>query len=195
MKAIGSIILLLGTILILGCCPNTANAQNKSVTLDTAGLPANVKAVIVQKIQQDEITSKIETSGKWVGMGREIGIAAREGLTAVKDVTLDISKSDLGKTVIFLVAWKVAGRDFARIGISLLFAIVSIWLISRSYFRLFSKTILVERSGWWIFGTRKYQPRNTDENVLDGLDNSWVAGLHWCCLVIMLGISAAIAFL
>lgn len=194
MKKIATLILLIVIAAIAGCCPNTANAQTKAITIDTTGMPAAVKQAIVDKMKQDVITDKIESYGKWVGFGKEVGVAAREGLTAVKDVALDIANSKLGSTIMFLIIWKVAGIDFVRIGLATLFSFVSIWLISRSYFRLFNRRKITERTGWWIFGTRKYSYNEIPDDVLDGIPNSWAAGLHWFFLCIMIGISALIAF-
>jgi hypothetical protein len=164
-------------------------------------MPANVKAAIDDKMKTDEITNKIETYGKWAGMGKEIGVAAKEGLTAVKDFAVDVSESNVGKTVMFLIIWKVAGKDFVRIILATLFALISIWLISRSYFRMFATKRVIEKTGWWIFGTKKYQYIETDRDKngyridkLHGVTDSWAAGLHWLFLCIMIGIAALIAF-
>jgi hypothetical protein len=194
MKKIYAIVMLIALVgLVFGCCP--ANGQNnKVISLDTAGMPAAVKAAINEKMKTDEITNKIETYGKWAGMGKEIGVAAREGLGAVKDVAIDLSNSQLGKTVMFLIIWKVAGIDMVRIIIAVFFAIISIWLISKSYFRAFSTRTLTEKSGWWIFGTKKYTYREVPDDVFDGANNSWAAALHWIFLCVMLGIAAIVAF-
>jgi hypothetical protein len=169
-------------------------AQNKVISIDTAGMAPAVKAAIEQKMSADVVTQKIETYGKWAGMGKEIGTAAKEGLGAIKDVAIDLSNSNLGKTVMFLIVWKVAGRDFVRIILAFLFAATCVWLVSRSYFRLFSTRKLVSKTGWWIFSTKTYESREVPDDVLDGVPNSWAAGLHWLFLCIMIGISALIAF-
>jgi hypothetical protein len=96
----------------------------------------SLKVEIEKQMKVNEITNKMETYGKWAGMGKEIGIAAKEGLTAVKDVAIDLSNSNLGKTVMFLIVWKVAGIDFVRITLSVLLAIIGTFLISKSYFRM-----------------------------------------------------------
>jgi len=187
-------IMLISTmVLVFACAP--ANGQNSGViSIDTAGMPANVKAAINAKMQTDAVTQKIETYGKWAGMGREIGVAAKEGLTAVKDFAVDVSETNVGKTVIFLIIWKVAGIDFVRIALGTLFALIAIWLVSKSYFRLFTTRKLVEKSGWWIFGTKKYENVEIPDPVLDGITNSWAAGLHWFFLCVMIGLAALIAF-
>jgi len=180
-------------LLVFSCAP--AHAQTSSViSIDTAGMPANVKEAIKQKMQADAVTQKIETVGKWAGMGREIGVAAKEGLTAVKDFAVDVSDTNVGRTVLFLIVWKVAGIDFVRIFVAILLMTVSIWLISRSYFRMIATRTLIEKTGWWIFGTKKYQPREIPDPILDGATNSWVAALHWLFLMILLAAAGLIGF-
>jgi hypothetical protein len=178
------------TFILIGCFTLKAGTIN----VDTSGLSTDVKQAIAQKLQQDAITDKINTYGKWVGFGKEVGIASREALTAVKDVALNIANSKLGDTIMFLIVWKVAGRDMIRIIIAMLFSIVCIWLVSKSYFRLFTTKTLIKKTGWWIFSTKEYAERKLPENVLKGMDNSWVAGFHWFFLCIMIGIASLIAF-
>ena len=122
--------------------------------------------------------------------------AGIKGLTAVKDVTIDLSESNIGKTVTWLIVWKVAGKDFARIAIGFIIAIISVWLISRSYFTLIPSKRCIKKTGWWIFGTKEYEyvKRDRHENILPGLPDSCVAGLHWLFLCIMFALSAIVAF-
>lgn len=169
-------------------------ASGQVLTIDTSGLSPSIKNAIVEKMQQDAITQKIQTYGRWAGMGKEIGIAASEGLNAVKDFTVDVSKTNVGKTVLFLIVWKVAGIDFIRIILGTFLALISIWLISKSYFRLFATRRLIEKTGWWIFGTKKYEQVEIPKTVLIGCENSWIAGLHWLFLIISFIAAGIIAF-
>ncbi len=200
MRRLITIIMLISTMVLVFACAPAKGQTNSVISIDTAGMPANVKAAINAKMQTDAVTQKIETYGKWAGMGKEIGVAAKEGLTAVKDFAVDVSETNVGKTVLFLIIWKVAGIDFVRILLATIFAFVSIWLISKSYFTLLGNRRLIEKSGWWIFGTKKYEyPSNKDErgyviSKLDGITDSWAAGLHWFFLCIMIGMAALIAF-
>lgn len=119
----------------------------------------------LQKAQQIENT--VKEYSEIAGYGKEIGIAVRDGLTAVKDVTLELADSQLGRTTIWLIVWYVAGKDFVRIAIGIILLLISIILISRSYFKTFRvtpKKVCIEKTGWWIFGTKKYQVIETKED-------------------------------
>jgi hypothetical protein len=178
-----------------------SQSNNKVISLDTAGLPSSsVKSAITQKLQNDAVDQKIAQYGKWAGMGKEIGIATKEGLTAIKDVAVDLSNSNLGKTVMFLIVWKVAGIDFVRIALTLLLAIIGTYLVSKSYFRSFSSRRLVSKSGFFLWPTKTYQPvdlttRFNNENGYNSYSNRANAQLmHAVIWFAILGVCALVAF-
>jgi hypothetical protein len=156
----------------------------------------------VQKTQQVLNTAK--EYSQIAGYGKEIGIAVRDGLYAVKDVTLELADSQLGRTTIWLIVWHVAGKDFVRIALGIVLLLISIILVSRSYFRTFRtapKTVCIEKTGWWIFGTRKYQAIETknEKEVIYGSQKFWeypnaAAIGHVLFLMVFWGISAVIMF-
>lgn len=194
MKKIVAFILLIGVLLIAGCCPNSCSAQAASnvVTVDLAKLPPDVQQAIQNQKEMDAVTQKIETYGKWAGMGKEVGIAVKDGLTAVKDVTLEIADSKLGHTVIWLVVWKVAGIDFVRIAIGLIIVLIGTFFIAKSYFRLFATKRLVSKSGFFLWRTKTYESWEYDW----GGDSNRAAAqvFHLIGWLITIGICAAIAF-
>lgn len=198
MKTIALIMLLLFSVSV------SAEIDQK-VFIDTSKLSTAVKAEIKKAMDAQSFDEKLDQYATWAGKGKEIGIAVREGLVAVKDVTIDLSESKLGKTVIWLVVWKVAGADFIRIMIGLLLFIVTTWLVTRSYFTLIARKNprrLVKKTGWWIFSTKEYvyeEPKSNNngspkEFLLPGVVDSWVAGLHWFFLLISTIAIAIIAF-
>lgn len=196
MKKIVTLILLIGVILIAGCCPASGQAQTPTnvVTIDLNKLPPDVQAAIQSQKEMDAVTQKIETYGKWAGMGKEVGIAVKDGLTAVKDVTLEIADSKLGHTVIWLVVWKVAGIDFVRIGMAFLIMVIITFLVSKSYFRSFSTRRLKEKSGFFLWPKKVYEPVDV-RNAWGGDSNRSAAQIvHALIWVAMVGICFAIAF-
>lgn len=194
MKNFVTFIFLIGVLLIAGCCP--ANGQSQTtpnvVSVDLNKLSPDVQAAIQNQKELDAVTQKIETYGKWAGMGKEVGIAVKDGLTAVKDVTLDIADSKLGHTVIWLVVWKVAGVDFVRIGIGLIIAVLGTFLIAKSYFRLFATRRLVSKSGFFLWKTKTYESWEYEW----GSDGNRAAAqvFHLLGWLVSIGICAAIAF-
>jgi uncharacterized protein YxeA len=82
-------------------------------------LPIDVQ----NKITGTKTDGQIETAGKWVGFGKEVGTAVNESLKAVTGTAVDFSKTSLGKITVALVIYKVIGSDIIRV----LFGIL--WLI------------------------------------------------------------------
>lgn len=68
--------------------------------------------------------------GKWIGMGREIGIATREGLNAVVDTAEKFGTTKVGTFVMIMVAWSIMGKSVFGIilGIPLLIGGVLLWM-------------------------------------------------------------------
>jgi hypothetical protein len=178
-------------------------AQLDTAIINHLSPAAQQEIANVQKTQQVLNTAK--EYSQIAGYGKEIGIAVRDGLYAVKDVTLELADSPLGKTTIWLIVWHVAGKDFVRIALGILLLLLSIILVSRSYFKTFRttpKTICIEKTGWWIFGTRKYQAVVESKNESEArygsgkfweYPNSAAIG-HVVFLMIFWAISAVIMF-
>lgn len=188
-KILGMICMLVFTLSIYSQTPN-------KVSIDLNSLPPEAKSAIEShlalqeaQLQQEVQIAQIETYAKWAGKGKEIGTAVSEGLNAVKDVTLELAESDVGKVTIWLIAWKVAGKDFAQIGIGLILLIVSSIVIIRSYVRTFKRKILV-KGGW---------RQEKEWKVLDYSDSFWeypnaAAVTHWLAWLVMIGASCIVMF-
>lgn len=86
---------------------------------------------LLAQLEREKTVEQIEQIGEWAGKGREVGVAVNEALKAITTNTVEFSKTDLGKYTMFLVAWKVMGRDFVQLIISflsfLIFAPFWIW--------------------------------------------------------------------
>ena len=187
-----TLLLIIGLGTLIGCCP-TANGQSVAVDLDK--LSPEVKAQITEQILDDAVTKRLKTYGKWAGMGKEIGIAAEGALTAVKDITLEVAESDLGKTIMFLVIWKVAGVEIIRIIIGLLIMIFITIVAGKSYFRSFNTRAVIEKSGFFLWKTKKYERINPNENWGNCSTNRSTAQImHAIVWLGTVGIAYAIAF-
>lgn len=64
-----------------------------------------------------------QTTGGWIGIGKEIGIAVSDSLKAITTETSKFANTKLGTYIMILVAWKVMGQDFLQmlVGIPLWF--------------------------------------------------------------------------
>ena len=78
-------------------------AQSDSMILvKKSSLPASV-------VKQIEVQQNFETLGKFAGMGKEVGTAIREGLGALNDESNRFADTDVGRFVMFIIAFKVLG--------------------------------------------------------------------------------------
>ena len=108
-------------------------------------------------MEQLKQKQQIEHYGEWAGKGKEVGIAIRDGLIAVKDVSIEFSNSNLGKFTMVLVAWKVIGKDIVRIILGAFFALVVTIFIVRSYFKTCTyRKLLIEDPGLFKY-PKKYK--------------------------------------
>ena len=103
-------------------------------------------------LQNAELQKKLETYGKWVGVGGEVGNAIKESLNAVVDVSDKFSKTDVGKFTMILVAWKIIGRDVMRIFLGLLFYFIITFLFIKVYRNTYqTKRYIVKKSSEGLF--------------------------------------------
>lgn len=146
-----------------------AQVQPDKVTISKTELTADqlTKLEAQQKLdlanqQISELQGKIETYGKWVGVGGEVGTAVKEGLTAVVDVADKFGKTDVGKFTLIMVAWKVMGQDVVRILLGLLFFTVLTIIILKVYRRVvIARKVLIENPGFLRY-PKKYEVVKTE---------------------------------
>jgi hypothetical protein len=62
-------------------------------------------------ITAKELQDKVDKYGKWVGVGHELGVAVNESLSAVTTQASNFAQTPVGKWTMFLVIWKVIGKD------------------------------------------------------------------------------------
>ena len=112
-------------VLFLAVMPTQAQTPEKKYTLPASQLTAEQLA----EIEAAEWEKKMERYGNWVGVGGEIGDAMREGFEALGE----FSDTDLGRFTMWLIAWKVVGKDVVRILLGLLFFFLITWLFLKVY--------------------------------------------------------------
>ncbi len=132
---------LFGCFVLSGITATAEETQQKNDTADETivvkkkDLPPNLVADLETKNQIESTQKKIESYGKWVGVGKEVGVAVNESLSALTTQADTFSKTGVGKFAMFLVAWKVLGRDFIGfiIGVPLLLfgTIMFVWSYRR----------------------------------------------------------------
>jgi len=89
-----------------------SSSENETITVKKSDLPP----AVLEKI---ETSNKIRQYGEWIGLGKEIGQATREGLSALTNESNKFAHTSVGKFVMFIIAWKVIGNQALRIIITL----------------------------------------------------------------------------
>jgi hypothetical protein len=96
---------------------------------------------LANAVTQDKLTQ----ATSWAGVGKEVGEATREALNSVVDVSDKFGKTDVGRFVMIMVAWRIIGKDAVKIvfGIPIFLAGVGVWFyIMRKFF--FPQRILIK---------------------------------------------------
>ena len=114
------LIILLSVISLVVSYCLSANSQSTKPSPEQY-LTAEQLAKYQSDLKIAELEKKLQTYGKWVGVGGEIGIAVKEGLSAVVDVSEQFSNTNVGRFTMIMIAWKVLGKDLIRIILGLLF--------------------------------------------------------------------------
>lgn len=165
--------------------------QDEKITVSTKDLTVDQLAKIKAEAEIKTLQNKLDTYGKWVGVGGEIGTAVKEGLTAVVDVSEKFGKTDVGKFTLVMIAWKVMGEDAVGLVVGLLFFIVTVTLITVLFRRLTkNERVLIKDNGWFKY-PKEYKVVETD---LTGEALGWTYFLYIVALFAIIGISCAIIF-
>jgi hypothetical protein len=165
--------------------------QDEKITVSTKDLTIDQLAKIKAEAEIKTLQSKLDTYGKWVGVGGEIGTAVKEGLTAVVDVSEKFGKTDVGKFTLVMIAWKVMGEDAVGLVVGLLFFIVTVTLVTLFFKRITrTRKVLIKDNGWFKY-PKEYKVIESD---ITGEALAWTYVVYIAVLLITIGISCAIIF-
>lgn len=141
---------------IISCCPRNSYGQEEKYSIPKSQLTTEQ----LKAIEQAELEKKLEQYGKWVGVGGEVGQAVREGLEAVVDVADKAGDTNVGKFTMYLIAWKVIGKDLIRIILGIIFAFIFTIFIFRFARKSFAvQRVMIENPGFFKF-PKKYKVIN-----------------------------------
>jgi len=107
--------------------------------LDTSMIMVRKSELPINLIHKIETEQKMESIGKFAGVGREVGVAIREGLGALTDETNKLANTKVGHFIMFIIAFKVIGYPFMQfcVGVPILFigTIIFLWYFNNSCLR------------------------------------------------------------
>ncbi len=186
MKTRSLLALAIAAVALFGAVFQSASAQQ--ITVNERDLPPEVLAKLKSQQKVEQVTQTLSTGKEWAEIGRAIGIATREGLSAVSDETAKFAETTPGKFTMALIAWKVAGADLKKfvsgviVGIPFLifWLCLYVWWLRKVYGqRKMRKIIEPTDAGGKREVTIEYLPplsivfsKSTDEGGWG--DNAWV---------------------
>lgn len=177
------LILFLGLVALIG----VSQTEPEKVIINASDLtPAQL-----EKIRVDEQLKKVEDYGKWVGVGKEIGTAVREGLSGVVDVADKFGNTNVGKITIGLIIWKVAGVDFIRILLGIIFALFVTRLVFISLRKTYGKRVMIKGNVFFFWRDREYKYIEPEDyegiNIFRFIHILALAGAYGVTYAIMFG--------
>jgi len=133
----------------------------------------------------------VEKAHEWVQFGEHVGKAIDAGLGSLTEHANKFADTDAGRFTMLVIAWKVAGQDAmtlldrftgVAVGVPSLIAwcALCIWYIRRMFVR---HTIVIEKSGFLWWGTKKYKVVNDEHEW--GSDKT--AGMFVAAIVFIIG--------
>jgi len=155
--------------------------QEKTYTLKESQLTEQQKALAQSEQSKQSVSS-------WVGVGKEVGVAMKEGLSALNEEVNKFSESPAGRFTMFIIAWKVMGGTALRAVVLLpLFIFGTIYFMFVFYRNCVNHRIVVKREGFSLWGKREYAVANIAINGdRSSLDLSMVRWAHFVAYMIFL---------
>ncbi len=170
---------------------------SQEIVIDQKDIPPEILAKIKADKELQLIDERIAQMGEWAGKGKEIGIAVKEGLTAVKDVAVDFSGTDVGLFTMVLIAWHIVADDIIEIGGSLIRGTVVITImIFMTYFyvKSYFKTCTSQKHLTSDPGFMKYPKTYEYEEPYYDRDSA-AQSVHFVSWAIFMGILISIMFI
>jgi hypothetical protein len=132
------------------------------------------------KLQQEELEKKVATYGKWVGIGREVGVAVNSSLEAITTQADHFAHTGVGKFTMVLVAWKVIGDQAVHLIVGLLEVLLMLPLWIWSYRRFCIPRSMVIKKGQGFWGAKEYEVVNKFDP-----ENPAICIGHWVALLLI----------
>jgi len=160
------------------------------ITVNVSDLTPGQLAKIKADAVATELSNKINTYGKWAGMGKEVGIAVKEGLMSVVDVADKFGDTKVGEFTMYMIAWKVIGEDIVRIFLGIIFLFIVNYLILREV-RKMSPYKLRTKGSWYKFwDTSEFEVVTPDD--YDGI--TVIRMVYIALIAVSFGLTYAIMF-
>jgi hypothetical protein len=155
--------------------------SDETVVVKKSDLTPDQLSKIQQQKAVEDIDQQISRYGKWVGLGKQVGIAVDSSLSAITDQAEHFAKTGVGKVTVALVIWKVLGDQIVHIvgGIVELLVFLPLWIWSYRKFCLPHRVLAEKAQGF--FGAKKWATVSALDSMNDEMKAAvpivhWVAG-------------------
>jgi hypothetical protein len=191
-------LLLILTLIVLVSAPSyaqtpTTKPADSRIVVDQSILTPDQLATIKAKQATDQVIEDVSTYSKIAGIGKEVGIAVKEGLLAVVDVADKFSGTNVGKFTMTMIAWKIVGKDVVRIIVGLIFLVIFMVFIGRYYRDNFTvHKVAISDNGWKFWLPKQWKIVDPNERRYDGYE--FVKWLTILMVVAGFGVTYAIMF-
>lgn len=92
-------------------------------------LSPEARSSIEKVTTKKAIEGELKEVSNYAYLGKEIGTAVNETLKAVEESVVRVSETDLGKTAITVVVWKLLYKEIAGAAVGIVLLIISIWAV------------------------------------------------------------------
>jgi hypothetical protein len=183
--------LMISMLAVITVNAQTATTTDNRLVVDKSLLTPDQLAKVQAQAVTNQVIEEVSTYSKIAGIGKEIGIAVKDGLTAVVDVADKFGGTNVGKFTMTMIAWKIIGKDIFRIVIGLVFLIIYTVFLTRYYKNNFTiHKIAVSDNGWRFWLPKQWQI--VTPNTYDGYE--FVKWLTILMMVAGFGVTYAIMF-
>jgi len=158
--------------------------SGKVYSVPESMLTETQKAQLKAQEVQSTVETSVETAGKYAGIGREVGAAFREILSAANEESNKFANTKVGVFAMVLIAWKIMGTDALQLVGGTFFALIwlPIWIIA--FFRIaLPRRVLAQVSAE---GAKTYE-------TIDPAGEYYPLWF-WLIFLVMVGLNALIVF-
>lgn len=177
-------------------CVAPVSAQQQApemVTIPKSALTEYQK----EELATAAMDNRIQTYGKWVGVGKEIGEAVNSSLEAVSTNASKFAETSVGRTAVYLVVWKVVGKDVLGLIVGGLLLLIGVPLWIWSYRNALQNRYPVDTETFNEKGgvaSRTYKFYKTDRyGNKEDASNDAERFIHFAALALLLVIAMLVA--
>ena len=155
----------------------------QEIVVKKKDVPPEILKRIETEKQVESVKERVATYGKWVGLGKELGTAVNESLSALTAQADNFSKTGVGKFTMFIVAYKVLGRDFIGVAIGVPLLILGTCIFLWSYrktclpYKILSKVNADKSREYTVINNEKLDNQASRDHFV---------GMRWSHIVVYL---------